>query len=111
MNKYCASERLKSLSIISSVVISRHMAYLNGGKEPEGQDVLLWMLDAVCSEADLLATTASSTILKQASSLLKMARENVATGKLDEALRKISEATTRITTQADYALRKLEEKD
>ncbi|MEM1512304.1 MAG: hypothetical protein QXW47_06120 [Candidatus Jordarchaeales archaeon] len=110
VDKYCASERMKTLLILSSSIILWYDSFLKGGREPGGMDVLLWLLDYIGNEASLISATTSSTILRHATSIFREAEEKVATGDLENAVRKISEALSRVTTQADYSLRKLEKK-
>lgn len=110
VDRYCASERMKTLLILSSSIILWYHSLSKGGREPGGRDVLLWLLDYIGNEASLISATTGSTMLKHATSIFREAEEIAAAGGLEDAVRKISEALSRVTTQADYALRKLEKK-
>ncbi len=111
VDKYCASERMKTLFILSSSIIAWYLSFSKGGKEPDGKDVLLWLMDYVENESALISSVAGSTMLKHATSIFREAEEAIATGKLEAAIRKISEALSKVTTQADYSLRKIEKKE
>ncbi len=107
---YCFAEKLKVLSIIFSSILTRYSAYLVGGGEPEPREVIWWVLDAINLEASIAVNVTKSDLFSNALELFKKAEENLLLGDIEQAIRKIAEATTRITTEADRTLRKIEEK-
>ncbi|MEM1659062.1 MAG: hypothetical protein QXX87_01090 [Candidatus Jordarchaeales archaeon] len=110
VNKYCASEKMKTLLMLSSSAIIWYHSCSQSGKEPDGREVLNWLMDYIRSEADLISSTSNSTLLKHALCIFGEASENVAAGRLEDAVRRISEALCKVTTQADYSMRRLEKK-
>ncbi len=110
VDKYCGSERMKTLLILSSSILLWYHSSLKEGKELGGMDVLLWLMEYIGNEMYLISTTTGSTILKHAASIFREAAEMATSGNLENAVTRISEALSRVTTQADYSLRKLEKK-
>ncbi|MHA1208747.1 MAG: hypothetical protein ACTSSA_07225 [Candidatus Freyarchaeota archaeon] len=107
---YCFAEKMKMLSIIFSTVLTRYAAYLEDKKEPEPKEVIWWVLDAICREASIAIRVTKSDLLSKALTLFHEAEESLINGDIEEAIRKMAYATTRITTEADRTLRKIEEK-
>ncbi len=107
---YCFAEKLKVLSIIFSSILTRYSAYLEDRGEPEPKEVIWWVLDAINREASIAVNVTKSDLFSNALELFNKAEENLLSGDIEQAIRKIAEATTRITTEADRTLRKIERK-
>ncbi len=107
---YCFAEKMKMLSIIFSSLLTRYSSYLNDGKEPEPREIIWWILDEIIREASIAVNVTKSELLSKALKLFDEAEASVISGNIEEAIRKIADATTRITTEADRTLRKIEEK-
>ena len=107
---YCSAEKMKTLSIIFSSILTRYSNYLNDNKEPEPKEIIWWVLDEICREASLAVNITKSQYLSNALDLFNEAGESVTAGNIEEAIRKIAQATTRITTEADRTFRKIERK-
>lgn len=107
---YCFAEKMKTLSIIFSSILTRYSNYLNDNKEPEPKEIIWWVLDEICREASIAVNVTKSQLLSNALDLFNEAGESVTAGNVEEAIRKIAQATTRITTEADKTLRKIERK-
>lgn len=107
---YCFAEKMKTLSIIFSSILTRYSNYLNDNKEPESKEVIWWILDEISREASIAVNVTKSDLFLNALNLFNEAEESVIAGNIEEAIRKMAEATTRITTEADRAIRKIEMK-
>jgi hypothetical protein len=107
---YCFAEKMKTLTIIFSSILTRYSNYLNDNKEPEPKEIIWWILDEISREASIAVNVTKSNLLLNALNLFNEAEESIISGNVEEAIRKIAEATTRITTEADRAIRKIEVK-
>jgi hypothetical protein len=107
---YCFAEKMKMLSIIFSSILTRYSNYLNDNKEPEPKEIIWWVLDEILREASIAVNVTKSELLSNSLKLFNEAGESVIAGNVEEAIRKIAQATTRITTEADRTLRKIEGK-
>lgn len=107
---YCFAEKMKMLSIIYSSLLTRYSAYLSDNKEPEPREIVWWVLDEIIREASIAVNVTKSELLSDALKLFNEAEASVISGNVEEAIRKIADATTRITTEADRTIRKIEEK-
>nr|MDO8079983.1 hypothetical protein [Candidatus Freyarchaeota archaeon] len=107
---YCFAEKMKAFSIIFSSILTRYSNYLNDNKEPESKEVIWWILDEISREASIAVNVTKSDFLFNALKLFNEAGESVIAGNVEDAIRKMAEATTRITTEADRTLRKIEGK-
>ncbi len=107
---YCFAEKMKMLSIIYSSLLTRYSAYLSDNKEPEPREIVWWVLDEIIREASIAVNVTKSELLSDALKLFNEAEASVISGNIEEAIRKIADATTRITTEADRTIRKIEEK-
>ncbi len=107
---YCFAEKMKTLSIIFSSILTRYSAYLSDNKEPEPREIIWWILDEIIREASIAVNVTKSELLSHALKLIEETEASIVSGNIEEAIRKIADATTRITTEADRTLRKIEEK-
>ncbi|MGQ9720107.1 MAG: hypothetical protein ACUVXA_02160 [Candidatus Jordarchaeum sp.] len=107
---YCFAEKMKMLSIIFSSILTRYSAYLNDNKEPEPREIIWWILDEISRESSIAVNVTKSELLSEALELIDETEASIVSGNIEEAIRKIANATTRITTEADRTLRKIEEK-
>lgn len=107
---YCFAEKMKTLSIIFSSILTRYSNYLNDNKEPQPKEVIWWLLNEISREASIAINVTKSELFSNALKLFDEAGENLITGNVEEAIRKMAEATTRITTEADRTIRKIEKK-
>ena len=107
---YCFAEKMKTLSIIFSSILTRYSNYLNDNKEPSPKEVIWWIFDEISREASIAVNVTKSDLLLDALNLFNEAGESVIAGNVEEAIRKMAEATTRITTELDMTLRKIEGK-
>ncbi|MEM3585896.1 MAG: hypothetical protein QXO71_01125 [Candidatus Jordarchaeaceae archaeon] len=105
---YCFAEKMKTLSIIFSSILTRYSNYLNDKREPESREIIWWIIDEISREASIAVNVTKSELFLNALNLFNEAGENVITGNIEEAIRKIAEATTKITTEADRRIRKIE---
>ena len=107
---YCFAEKMKTLSIIFSSILTRYSNYLNDNREPESKEIIWWILDEISREASIAVNVTKSELFSNALKLFNEAGESVVAGNVEEAIRKMAEATTRITTEADRTIRKIEVK-